>query len=135
VADIATVPHEDAGAALRRLATPNALAMVGDQLLGIVDTIAIGTLGTGALAAITGAVSVFMVFWIGLFAFGTGLRIVGAQAIGAGNGERFGAIVRSATVVPVAIAVLCTLGSLVAGGCEGDHDHRAARHRDQADHP
>ena len=115
MADIATIPHEDAGAALRRLATPNALAMVGDQLLGIVDTIAIGTLGTGALAAITGAVSVFMVFWIGLFAFGTGLRIVGAQAIGAGNGERFGAIVRSATVVPVAIAVLCALGSLVVG--------------------
>ncbi|HTW86207.1 MAG TPA: MATE family efflux transporter [Candidatus Sulfotelmatobacter sp.] len=112
---IAAIEHRDAGAALRRLAAPTALAMAGDQLLGIVDTIAIGTLGTGALAAITGAVSVFMAFWIGLFAFGTGLRIVGAQAIGAGNGERFGTIVRSSAVVPIAIALICALGSLAFG--------------------
>ena len=112
---IEAIEHRDAAAALRRLATPNALAMIGDQLLGIVDTIAIGTLGAAALAAITGAVSVFMVCWIGLFAFGTGVRIVGAQAIGAGTGERFGAIVRSAMVVPLAIALGCVLGSFVVG--------------------
>jgi putative MATE family efflux protein len=115
VAAIEALEHRDAGAALRRLATPIALAMAGDQLLGIVDTIAIGALGTGALAAITGATSVFMMVWIGLFAFGTGLRIVGAQAIGAGNSARFGAIVRSSTVVPLGIATLCVLGSLAFG--------------------
>jgi putative MATE family efflux protein len=115
VSTIEAIEHRDAAAALRRLATPNALAMIGDQLLGIVDTIAIGTLGAAALAAITGAVSVFMVCWIGLFAFGTGVRIVGAQAIGAGTGERFGAIVRSAMVVPLAIALGCVLGSFVLG--------------------
>jgi putative MATE family efflux protein len=115
VSTIEAIEHRDAAAALRRLATPNALAMIGDQLLGIVDTIAIGTLGAAALAAITGAVSVFMVCWIGLFAFGTGVRIVGAQAIGAGTGERFGAIVRSAMVVPLAIALGCVLGSFVVG--------------------
>jgi putative MATE family efflux protein len=114
VSTIDAIEHRDAGAALRRLATPNALALVGDQLLGIVDTIAIGVLGTAALAGITGAVGVFMVLGIGLFAFGSGVRIVGAQAIGAGQPERFGAIVRAATVVPLGIALAAALVSLPA---------------------
>jgi len=114
VAAIDAIDHRDAGAALRRLATPNALAMVGDQLLGIVDTIAIGSLGTAALAGITGATGVFMVLGIGLFAFGSGVRIVGAQAIGAGQSARYGAIVRAAVVVPLIIATLAALASLVA---------------------
>ncbi|HEV2738657.1 MAG TPA: MATE family efflux transporter [Candidatus Elarobacter sp.] len=111
---IDAVDHRDAGAALRRLATPNALAMVGDQLLGIVDTIAIGALGTAALAGITGAVGVFMVLGIGLFAFGSGVRIVGAQAIGAGQSARYGAIVRAAIVTPLAIALVAALASTLA---------------------
>jgi putative MATE family efflux protein len=114
MATIEAIEHRDAGAALRRLATPNALALVSDQLLGIVDTIAIGSLGTAALAGITGATGVFMVLGIGLFAFASGVRIAGAQAIGAGQSERYGAIVRAATVVPLAIAVACVLVSLVA---------------------
>ena len=111
---IDAIEHRDAGAALRRLATPNALALVGDQLLGIVDTIAIGALGTAALAGITGATGVFMVLLIGLFAFGSGVRIIGAQAIGAGQSERYGAIVRAATVTPLIIATLAAIASLVA---------------------
>jgi putative MATE family efflux protein len=114
VGTIDAIEHRDAGAALRRLATPNALALVGDQLLGIVDTIAIGALGSAALAGITGATSVFIVLGIGLFAFASGVRIVGAQAIGAGESERYGAIVRAATVVPLIIATLAALASLVA---------------------
>jgi putative MATE family efflux protein len=112
MATIDAIEHRDAGAALRRLATPNALALVTDQLLGIVDTIAIGSLGTAALAGITGAVGVFMVLGIGLFAFSSGIRIVGAQAIGAGQSARFGAIVRAAMVVPFAIAALAAVASL-----------------------
>ncbi|MDB5071615.1 MAG: family efflux transporter [Candidatus Eremiobacteraeota bacterium] len=111
---IEAIEHRDAGAALRRLGTPNALALVSDQLLGIVDTIAIGALGTAALAGITGATGVFMVLCIGLFAFASGIRILGAQAIGAGQSERYGAIVRAATVVPLAIATLAALVSVFA---------------------
>ena len=111
-AAIEALEHRDAGAAIRRLATPNALALIGDQLLGIVDTIAIGSLGTAALAGITGAAGVFMVLGIGLFAFGTGLRIVGAQAIGAGQSERFGSIVRSAILVPLGIALIAALAAI-----------------------
>ena len=109
---IDAIEHRDAGAALRRLATPNALALVTDQLLGIVDTIAIGALGTAALAGITGAVGIFMVLGIGLFAFSSGIRIVGAQAIGAAQSTRYGAIVRAATVVPLVIAALAATASL-----------------------
>jgi Na+-driven multidrug efflux pump len=115
VSQIAAIEHRDTAAALRRLATPNVLALISDQLLGIVDTIAIGVLGTNALAAITGATAVFMVLGIGLFAFGTGLKIVGGQAIGAGRSERFGAVVRAAAVVPAAIALAAALASLVVG--------------------
>jgi putative MATE family efflux protein len=111
---IDAVEHHDAGVALRRLATPNALALLSDQLLSIVDTIAVGALGTAALAGITGATGVFMVLGIGLAAFFTGLRIVGAQAIGANQSERFGAIVRAAAVTPLAIALLAALAALLA---------------------
>jgi MATE family multidrug resistance protein len=111
---IDAIEHRDVGATLRRLATPNALAMVSDQLLGVVDTIAIGSLGTAALAGITGATGVFMVLGIGLFAFGSGVRIVGAQAIGAGQSARYGAIVRAAVVVPLIIATVAALAALVA---------------------
>ncbi len=113
MATIEAVEHRDVGAALRRLATPNALAMVSDQLLGVVDTIAIGALGAASLAAIAGATSVFMVLGIGIIAFGSGIRIVGAQAIGAGQSERFGAIVRAAMIAPLAIAVAAVLLSVV----------------------
>ena len=106
---IEALEHRDAGLAIRRLAVPNALAFLGDQLLGIVDTIAIGSLGTAALAGITAASSAFMVIGIGIFAFGSGLRIIGAQAIGAGRSERFGTIVRSSAVAPLAIAVAAIL--------------------------
>lgn len=113
MAMIEAVEHRDAGAALRRLATPNALALVSDQLLGIVDTIAIGALGAASLAAIAGATSVFMVLGIGIIAFGAGVRIAGAQAIGSGQSERFGAIVRAAAVAPLAIAAAVLLASLL----------------------
>ncbi len=107
---IEAIDHRHAGRAIARLAVPNALAFLSDQLLGIVDTIAIGSLGVASLAGITGAMSVFLVFGIGLFAFGSGLRIIGAQAIGAGHtAQRYGTIVRSSAVVPLAIAILLAL--------------------------
>jgi putative MATE family efflux protein len=112
VLTIDVLEHEDAGLAIGRIAVPGAFAFLGDQLLGIVDTIAIGTIGAGALAAIAAATSVYLVFAIGLFGFGSGLRIVGAQAIGAGRGDRFGTIVRSATLVPLAIAAALGLASV-----------------------
>jgi Na+-driven multidrug efflux pump len=121
------VDHRDVAAALRRLAVPDGLAMIADQLLGVVDTIAIGLLGADALAAISAASSVFLTFGIAVFAFATGPRILGAQAIGAGDARRFGAIVRSAVVVPLGIAVLVALASLAGARRLPDPALRIAR--------
>ena len=109
------VDHRNAAAALRRLAVPDGLAIAADQLLGIADTIVIGTLGAASLAAISAATSVFITLGIGLFAFGSGVRILGAQAIGAGDPDRFGRIVRAGVIVPSSIALAAALAALLGG--------------------
>ncbi len=109
------VDHRNVAAALRRLAVPDGLAIGADQLLGIADTIVIGTFGAGALAAISASTSVFITLGIGLFAFGSGVRILGAQAIGAGDPDRFGRIVRAGVIVPLSIALAAALAALFGG--------------------
>ncbi|GAC1501093.1 MAG: hypothetical protein NVS1B2_26050 [Vulcanimicrobiaceae bacterium] len=47
--------HHRVAEALRRLAIPQALALVADQFLGVADTIVVGTLVAGPLAAIAAA--------------------------------------------------------------------------------
>ena len=54
------VDHRNVGAAFRRLSIPVAVAMLGDQFLGIADTIAIGSLGVVALAGATAANTMFL---------------------------------------------------------------------------
>lgn len=98
------VDHRDVPAALWRLGAPNALAVVADQFLGIADTIVIGVLGTAALAGISAATSVFIILAIGLWAFPNAARIMGAQALGAGDPVTFGRIIRSSTLPPIAIS-------------------------------
>lgn len=107
------VDHSRVSDALRRLAIPQALALVADQLLGIADTIVVGTLGTGPLAAVAAATGVFVTVSIALSAFGAGPRILGSQAIGADDLARFARIFRASFVVPLAIAASCALGALV----------------------
>lgn len=99
------VDYRHAGRALARLAAPNAASIAGDQLLGIADTIVIGTLGATSLAAMTGATTVFIVFALALHGLMQGLGILGAQAIGARDNARFGSIVRASLLVPFIIAL------------------------------
>lgn len=99
------VDHNRVAPALRRLAVPVALALVADQFLGVADTIVVGTLGAGPLAAIAAAAGAFATVAIALSAFGAGPRILGAQAVGANDLARFGRIFRASFVVPVAIAL------------------------------
>lgn len=109
---VAPVDHRNVLAALRRLALPAAFALAGDQLLGIADTIVIGSFGAAALAAITAASSVFLCLVIPLYAFTAGPRIMGAQAIGAGDLARFGRIVRASAVTPLVVA-LAAIGAAI----------------------
>lgn len=108
------VEYRDVPRALWRLGAPNALALVADQFLGIADTIVIGALGTASLAAISAATSVFIVFAIGLWAFPSAARIMGAQAIGAGDTARFGRVMRASILTPLGIAFATAILSLLA---------------------
>jgi Na+-driven multidrug efflux pump len=108
------VDHTKIGAAFRRLSLPVAIQILGDQLLGAVDTIAIGSLGTVALAGATAANTVFVAIAFTSFGFMSGTSIVAAQRIGAGDVEGFASTVRAGALVPVLLGVLCFGASLYA---------------------
>ena len=106
------VDHRNMGAAIRRLSLPIAFTMVGDQLLGIVDTIAIGSLGTIALAGVTGATTVFTAVAFSIFGFFSGMSIIAAQRIGARDLQNYAKTVRAGFVVPFVSAIVCALLSI-----------------------
>ncbi|HKU68312.1 MAG TPA: MATE family efflux transporter [Candidatus Baltobacteraceae bacterium] len=106
------VDHRNVGAAFRRLSLPIAVQMIGDQLLGIVDTIAIGTLGAVALAGATAATTAMLALAFAIFGFLNGLGIIAAQRIGAHDLTGFARAVRAAAVVPVLGALVCAIASI-----------------------
>jgi putative MATE family efflux protein len=107
------VDHTKIGAALRRLSLPLAVQMLGDQLLGAVDTIAIGTIGATALAGVTAATTVFFTLIMLLGGLWSGLGIIAAQRIGAHDVDGYARTVRAGAVVPALAAVALTLASLI----------------------
>jgi len=106
------VDHTKIGAALRRLSLPLALQMLGDQLLGAVDTIAIGYIGTTALAGVTAATTVFFTLILIVNGLWSGLGIIAAQRIGAHDVDGFARTVRAGFVVPGIAAVAILLLSI-----------------------
>jgi Na+-driven multidrug efflux pump len=106
------VDHREIRGTLARLAIPVFAATVGDQFLGIADTIVIGTFGPAALAAITGATAVFVTLAMALHGVSQGAGILAAQAIGAGNTERFGRIARASILVPSVLGVGLAVAAL-----------------------
>jgi multidrug resistance protein, MATE family len=106
------VDHTKIGAALRRLSLPLALQMLGDQLLGVVDTIAIGYISTAALAGVTAATTVFFTLILVLNGLWSGIGIITAQRIGAHDVDGFARTVRAGFVIPGIAAIALTLGSL-----------------------
>lgn len=104
--------HRDIRGTLARLAIPTFAATVGDQLLGIADTIVIGTFGPPALAAITGATAVFITIVLALHGLSQGAGILAAQAIGAGDHERFGRITRAALPIPILFGTAMAVAAL-----------------------
>ncbi|MEO6834782.1 MAG: MATE family efflux transporter [Candidatus Tumulicola sp.] len=101
------VDHRNVGAAFRRLSLPIAAQLLGDQVLGVVDTIAIGTLGTVALAGATAANTVFVAVLFAIFGLMTGTSIIAAQRIGAHDVEGFARTVRAGAIVPLLAGVAC----------------------------
>lgn len=119
------VDHTNVGAAFRRLSIPAAVQMLGDQLLGIVDTIAIGSLGTVALAGQTAANAAFMAALFALAGLSTGMSIIAAQRVGAHDVDGFARTVRAGAIVPLVgalawLALSIPLGSFFIHAMVGD---------------
>jgi putative MATE family efflux protein len=106
------VDHTRIGAAFRRLSLPVAVQMLGDQLLGTVDTIAIGSMGAVALAGATAASTIFIAIAFAAYGFISGIAIVAAQRIGAGDVDGFARTVRAGATVPLLVGVAAFAGSL-----------------------
>jgi multidrug resistance protein, MATE family len=109
------VDHTRTGAAFRRLSLPVAVQMLGDQLLGVVDTIAIGSLGAVALAGATAANALFIALAFGIFGLMSGTSIIAAQRIGAHDTDGFARTVRAGAVGALLAAIGCFAASLPAG--------------------
>ncbi|MBV9233748.1 MAG: MATE family efflux transporter [Candidatus Eremiobacteraeota bacterium] len=108
------VDHTAVGAAFRRLSIPVAVQILGDQLLGVVDTIAIGSLGAVALAGATAANTIFLAISFGALGFMSGTSIVAAQRIGARDIEGFARTVRAGFVGPLIVGLVSFGVSLIA---------------------
>src|SRR5579871_1792322 len=106
------VDHTRIGAAFRRLSLPVAVQMLGDQLLGTVDTIAIGSMGAVALAGATAASTIFIAIAFAAYGFISGIAIVAAQRIGAGDVDGFARTVRAGATVPLIVGIAAFAGSL-----------------------
>ncbi len=109
------VDHTRVGAAFRRLSLPLAVQMLGDQLLGVVDTIAIGYLGTIALAGVTAATTVFFALLMTVAGLWSGLGIMAAQRIGAGDIDGFARTVRAGSIIPFFVAIAIFAASIPLG--------------------
>lgn len=105
------VDHTDVGAAFKRLSLPVAVQMIGDQVLGVADTIAIGSLGAVALAGATAANTLFIAMAFSAFGLMTGTSILAAQRIGAGDVAGFGRTVRAGVIGPLVVAALAFAAS------------------------
>ena len=110
------VDHTRIGAAFRRLSIPVAVQMIGDQLLGIVDTIAIGSMGAVALAGATAANTIFIAVAFSTYGFMLGTSIVAAQRIGAEDFEGYGRTVRAGVAVPFFVGVCAFAISFFTAG-------------------
>ncbi|MHB8461718.1 MAG: MATE family efflux transporter, partial [Vulcanimicrobiaceae bacterium] len=109
------VDHRDVGAAFRRLAVPLAVQFAGDQILGIVDTIVIGSFGATALAGVTASSAIFFALSAMVISLLSGGAILAAQRIGARDLDGFAATIRAATVGPFILGLFITLGTMLGG--------------------
>ncbi len=89
------------------LATPVALANVSQTLMGLVDTLMVGQLGTGPLAAVGVATLLFSAVAMTIKSVDVAVQTFTAQRVGAGRDAEVG------TVLATALTVVCSAGLLV----------------------
>ena len=89
------------------LATPVALANVSQTLMGLVDTLMVGQLGTGPLAAVGVATLLFSAVAMTIKSVDVAVQTFTAQRVGAARDVEVG------TVLATALTVVCSVGLLV----------------------
>jgi len=107
------VDHTKVGAAFRRLSLPIAVQMLGDQVLGIADTIAIGFISAAALAGVTASITVFFTLILVIAGFWNGLGIIAAQRIGAHDLDGFARTVRAGSIIPGIVSIAALFAGLL----------------------
>ena len=110
------VDHTKIGAAFRRLSLPVAMQMLGDQLLGTVDTIAIGSLGTVALAGATAANTILLAIVFAASGFSAARRSSPRSASAPATSTASRGRCARARVVPLLVGVVCFAASLFSRG-------------------
>ena len=97
---------------LLRLAVPVIVGLISVTLMGVVDTLMIAPLGTGALAAIGLATSALIIVYSGLFGLLSVVAVAMAQAHGAKDQRALAAHLTSGMVLAT-LAALAVAGAMV----------------------
>lgn len=98
--------------ALGSLAWPLALASIGHNIIGFVDTALVGRLGANELAGVAAANAIFFTFSVVGMGLAAGLDPIVSQAVGAGEGRRVRAALRAGILVALIASVPLVLGAM-----------------------
>ena len=102
--------------AILKLAMPNAVVMVVQASIGLIETYFVAKLGLDALAGIALVFPLFMLLqMISAGAMGGGILSAIARALGGGNRERANELVWSAVAITVLLGAITTVLALLLG--------------------
>jgi multidrug resistance protein, MATE family len=94
------------------LAVPVVLANLAQTLMGLVDTLMVGRLGTAAIAAVGVATLLFSTLATGLRSFDVSVQVFTARRDGEGRPEAVGAVLGTGLFLALAAGLLLTLVGL-----------------------
>lgn len=99
-----------------KIAWPSALEALLVAMIGVVDTIMVGTLGTGAIAAVGITIQPKFILLAMIFSLNIGITAVTARRKGQGNQKAANKTVRAGIIISAVLSVLMSvLGFLFAG--------------------
>ena len=100
--------------ALLSLAWPLALASIGHNIIGFVDTAMVGRLGANELAGVAAANAVFFTLSVVGMGLAAGLDPIVSQAVGAGEGRRVRAALKAGLIIALVASLPLIAGAMFA---------------------
>lgn len=95
-----------------RLAVPVVLANLAQTLMGVVDTLMVGRLGTAAIAAVGVATLLFSTLATGLRSFDVSVQVFTARRDGEGRPAEVGAVLGTGLFLALTVGLLVTIAGL-----------------------